>query len=104
MLLRLEMEYLAQRNHFIGKLEKDHTKLTNIDWTQSPMCEYIDGIFFTRKAAYMKWDSQKKTKNKITKTPQYNFGKNNQEQQWGGNKERKQNNFHRWQLLARNHG
>lgn len=29
-LQRLETEYLAQRNHFMGKLEKNHTKLTNI--------------------------------------------------------------------------
>lgn len=27
---RLETEYLAQRSRFMGKLEKAHTKLTNV--------------------------------------------------------------------------
>lgn len=30
----------------MGKLEKNHTKLTNIVWTYGPMCGYLDGFYW----------------------------------------------------------
>lgn len=52
-LLGLQTEHLAQRNCFIGKLEKAHTKLSNTVQNYVPMCDYLDD-FSTSQVAHIK--------------------------------------------------
>lgn len=56
-LLGLQTEHLAQRNRFIGKLEKAHTKLNNTVQNYVPMCGYLDG--FHQPGSRHKTDSPK---------------------------------------------